>query len=106
MLGCEGVQKHSHIKQTHSNQGKSLCEELELLLRCFEFKNDTQDRIFYKYGPPFGEPWEFDQGVVYWFGMIPMMGLVVWAVWVVIPFAILYELSIMASKLFRRRYND
>ena len=48
------------------------------------------DRIFYKYGPPFGEPWEFDQGVVYWFGMIPMMGLVVWAVWVVIPFAILY----------------
>ena len=48
------------------------------------------DRIFYKYGPPFGEPWEFDQGVVYWFGMIPMMGLMVWAVWVVIPFAILY----------------
>ena len=33
------------------------------------------DRIFYTYGPPFGEPWEFDSGVVYWFGMIPMMGM-------------------------------
>jgi hypothetical protein len=48
------------------------------------------DRIFYTYGPPFGEPWEFDSGVVYWFGMIPMMGMIIWAVWVGLPLIVIF----------------
>jgi hypothetical protein len=35
--------------KTKNNLGKSLCEELELLLRCLEFKNVNKDRHFYKY---------------------------------------------------------
>jgi|TARA_B100001964_G_C13896935_1_gene449838 hypothetical protein len=49
----------------------------------------SMDRIFYTYGPPFGEIWEFESGVVHWFGMILVMGLVTWTVCVGLPFAVL-----------------
>ena len=32
------------------------------------------DRFVYRYGPPFGDIWEFDCGVVFWFGMLPFLG--------------------------------
>ena len=49
----------------------------------------SMDRIFYTSGPPFGETWEFESGVVHWFGMIPLMGLAFLAVFVLIPLGII-----------------
>ena len=31
------------------------------------------DRFLYEHGPPFDDAWEFMSGVVFWFGMLPLM---------------------------------
>ena len=50
------------------------------------------DRFFFKYGAPFDDAWKFETGVVQWFGVLPMMGAVFIAVWVVLPLIFIFSI--------------
>tara|TARA_Y100000294_G_C8463128_1_gene299525 strand:- start:57 stop:590 length:534 start_codon:yes stop_codon:yes gene_type:complete len=50
----------------------------------------TFDRFFFKYGAPFNDIWSIEYGVVQWFGILPLMGAIALAVWVVLPLAVLF----------------
>jgi hypothetical protein len=47
------------------------------------------DRFFITHGPPFDDAWEFEYGVVYWFGMLPFMGAVIIGMGVVLPLCLI-----------------
>ena len=50
----------------------------------------SMDRLFYTSGPPFGEAWDFESGVVHWFGMTPLVGFFFLVLWVVLPLSLIF----------------
>ena len=47
------------------------------------------DRFLYEHGPPFGDAWEFMTGVVFWFGMLPLMAAMFLTVFLMLPLVII-----------------
>lgn len=50
----------------------------------------TFDRILYSYGPPLDEIWDFNHGLVFWFVMLPFMGIATVIVFVLLPIIVLF----------------
>ena len=50
------------------------------------------DRFLYEHGPPFGDAWEFMTGVVFWFGMLPLMASAFLTVFLILPLVIIFML--------------
>ena len=66
---------------------KSIKNEID-----YSNKNEVSaiDRIFFEYGPPFDEPWDFQYGTVHWFFMNPIIGGLTGGFFVLLPLGIIY----------------